>query len=521
LLASNMVDLASKTDTVSPILAASIAPIDNKQIRVRGGLAAVDIADSDYTVNVDPFHDHDGGKLSPLVVHTSATTTFEINGTPMAGAAGLALLATLPANTITAAFGTLQTADQSFTATTVFAGSSVEGGFDHMTGSVVARRGNTLTVHGARMNDHDGGDNDDFIAGNTTVTIAVSTRVTVQGQSSATPAHGIAEISVGSLIDAFGTASRDNAGKLSLDATAGRVRLDFTHVQGALSSSSTGNITLNLKTIDHQPVSLFSFTGTGSATGVDTNPHQYVVTTGALDLSQFALGGSVVGIGFVNPFGATPPDFTAVTLAGLFGDDDNDACIDNSGGGNGGGDGDGNGGNGNGGGDGNGGGSGDGNGGGSGDGNGNGGDGNGNGNSDGNNGDCGHVGKRAQMDIDWSNSGATMPFKALSAADLDLDVSNASIGSKHRIQVDPQDVDIRSLSSDLSITGSSSGMTLYAIAKRHGGATYNFASFSDFEAALAADLDGTTTALRLTADGAYDSATNTFTAQRITILLSN
>ena len=42
-----------------------------------------------------------------------------------------------------------------------------------------------------------------------------------------------------------------------------------------------------------------------------------------------------------------------------------------------------------------------------------------------------------------------------------------------------------------------------------------------FEAALAADLDGTTTALRLTADGMYDAASNTFTAQRITILLSN
>jgi hypothetical protein len=42
---------------------------------------------------------------------------------------------------------------------------------------------------------------------------------------------------------------------------------------------------------------------------------------------------------------------------------------------------------------------------------------------------------------------------------------------------------------------------------------------SDFEAALAADLDGTTTALRLTADGMYDAASNTFTAQRITVLL--
>jgi hypothetical protein len=38
---------------------------------------------------------------------------------------------------------------------------------------------------------------------------------------------------------------------------------------------------------------------------------------------------------------------------------------------------------------------------------------------------------------------------------------------------------------------------------------------------LAANLNGTTTALRLTAQGQYDASNNIFTAQRITILLSN
>jgi hypothetical protein len=125
------------------------------------------------------------------------------------------------------------------------------------------------------------------------------------------------------------------------------------------------------------------------------------------------------------------------------------------------------------------------------------------------------------MDIDWGNSGATAPFKALDATNLELDVANAGIGSKHSIQVDPQDVDIKSLHTDLSIMGANSGMTSFAITQRHGGATHNFGSFADFEAALAADLNGTTTALRLTADGAYDAASNTFAAQRVTILLSN
>jgi hypothetical protein len=552
LLASNMVDLTAKTDTVSPTLVASVVPMDNKQIRVRGAISAVDTANSDYTMNVDPFHDHDGNKLSPLVVHTTDSTTFEINGKPFAGAAGLAQLATLPADTMTLAFGNLQTSDQTFTATSVLAGSSAEGGgFDHIVGNVVARNGNTLTIHGARMDGRSGGDDDNFIAANSTVTIAAATAVTTEGQSSTTPAHIIAEISVGSLIDAFGTAAKDNSGNVTLDATAGRVRLDLTQVQGALLGSGTGNITLNLKSIDRQPVSLFKFTGTGTVTGSDTNPTKYVVATGALDVSQLSVGELALGIGFVNPFGTTPPDFKAVTVSSVvMGDNDNcdgnNNCMCN-GNGNSGGSGNNNcvcnncvctgSGNNNCMCNGNSGGSnncmcnGNGNSGGSGsnncmcNGNGDGGGNNNcvcNGNSGGSgNNNCPNNAASAELDIDWGNSGTTKPFKTLAATSLDLDVTNASIGGNHVIETNPQNIDLKSLAADVSIMGAGSGMTLFSITGQHGRETRNFGSFADFEAALAADLDGTTTALRLTADGMYDAASNTFTAQRITILLSN
>jgi hypothetical protein len=528
LLASNMVDVTAKTDTVSPTLVASVVPIDNKQIRVRGAISAVDTANNDYTINVDPFHDHDGNKLSPVVVHTTDSTTFEINGKPFSGAAGLAQLATLPADTLTLAFGNLQTSDQTFTATSVLAGSSAEGGgFDHIVGNVVARNGNTLTIHGARMDGRSGGDDDDFIAANSTVTVAAATAVTTEGQSSATPAHTIAEISVGSLIDAFGTATKDSSGKVTLDATAGRVRLDLTQVQGGLVGSGTGNITLNLKTIDRQPVSLFSFTGTGS--GVDTDPTKYVVATGALNVSSFSVGELVSSIGFVNPFGKAPPDFNAVTVASVaMGgndncDNNNCMCNGNSGGSgsnncmcNGDGMGDGNGSN---------------NcmcnGDGMGDGNGNNNcmcNGSGDGSGDGNN-NCPNNGANnaasAELDIDWGNSGTAKPFKSLTASKLDLDVTNGSIGSNHEIETNPQNIDLESLATDVSLMGAGSGMTLFSITGQHGRETRNFGTFADFEAALAADLDGTTAAVRLTADGMYDAASNTFTAQRITILLSN
>ena len=119
LLASNMVDLTAKTVTVSPVLVASVVPVDNKQIRVRGEIAAVDTANSAYTVQVDPFHEHHDDKLSSFVVHTSDTTAFEIDGTPFSGAAGLAQLAKLAPNTLSVAFGSVDVATQSFTATRV------------------------------------------------------------------------------------------------------------------------------------------------------------------------------------------------------------------------------------------------------------------------------------------------------------------------------------------------------------------------------------------------------------------
>jgi hypothetical protein len=127
----------------------------------------------------------------------------------------------------------------------------------------------------------------------------------------------------------------------------------------------------------------------------------------------------------------------------------------------------------------------------------------------------------AELDIDWGNSGTTKPFKSLTASKLDLDVTNGSIGSNHEIETNPQNIDLESLATDVSLMGAGSGMTLFSITGQHGRETRNFGSFADFEAALAADLNGTTTALRLTADGMYDAASNTFTAQRITILLSN
>src|SRR5438132_6316603 len=129
------------TVTVQPMLSASLAPDANKPVRVRGKLLSVDTSASSYTVNVRPFNDAMDDDHGQVVVGTTATTSYTLNGTAYTGSAGLTALAALGAGTVTAATGSFDTQSQTFTATAVFAGSSVPGaGLDSVDGTVFARR---------------------------------------------------------------------------------------------------------------------------------------------------------------------------------------------------------------------------------------------------------------------------------------------------------------------------------------------------------------------------------------------
>jgi len=71
-----------------------------------------------------------------------------------------------------------------------------------------------------------------------------------------------------------------------------------------------------LRRIDRLGVDLFDFTGTGTTPLTDANPSDYEVFTGTLPLDTAAVDRSVRVIGFVNAFGAAPPDFSGRTLIG-------------------------------------------------------------------------------------------------------------------------------------------------------------------------------------------------------------
>jgi len=308
LAASNTVDMTADTVTVSPTLVATVVPSDTKPIRVRGALVSGDTANNDFVLNVQPFHDH-GGTAGQVTVNVASTTTYQINGTAYVGTPGLTALAALPANTMVAAFGTINTGNKTLTATGVLAGTSLENpSADLITGTVIARNQNALTVRGATLIHRDG--DFDFQMNDTTVNVASTTGVTEEGQ---TGTFTIANISVGQHISAFGSAN-SSAGTTVMDATAGQVRLDLTPAWGTITSMGTGTLTLNLQSLSGMAPAVFNFAGTGSSTAADAKATAYVINTGTLAQTALTLNVPARVIGFVTPFGSAPPDFTAATL---------------------------------------------------------------------------------------------------------------------------------------------------------------------------------------------------------------
>jgi hypothetical protein len=332
LAASNLINLSNDTVTITPLIAASTQAIDAKQVRIHGPLLGAN--SSFLSTGVTPF-DSTTAALGHLSIEPSDTTTYEINGFVSTGAAGQTQIAALPANTLMTVFGTLvasnsasiidtsttapgtttpvTTATSSTASTVTFTASQVliDGGIQgvalaRVSGTVAARSGNTLGLEEATLIQNAG--TTTLVPGTTIVDVGPSTLVTFFGQG-VEDAISAQQISVGSVIEAFGTASNTSTGQVLLDASAGRVRLGLTSASGVVTVQGSDSLTLNLTAFGGRAISAFDFVGSGA------DPNQYGVAFGSTpDLTNSTVGAPVVVTGFANAFATAAPNFTASTL---------------------------------------------------------------------------------------------------------------------------------------------------------------------------------------------------------------
>jgi hypothetical protein len=464
LAASNVVDVAAQTVTITPVFVASSMPIDTKQVRIRGPLGGISSTSTSFSSGVMPFGGAVAG-LGTLAILPSSSTTFEINGSASIGSAGLSGLTGLSAGSLVVSYGTLTssstvstvdtgatdttgittsptvsttTSSVTFAASQVFAGSSVQGsGFDRVSGIVTARSGNVLGLEDATLIANDGSNT--LLPGTTLVNIGANTAVTVFGQDTVTNYNPL-QISVGSTIDAFGIASSGSG--VTLDATAGRVRIDATAAAGLVTVQGSGALTLNLASLGGRAVSAFDFTGSGAI------PDQYQVATLNLDLTNSIAGAPVVVTGAPSAFGSAAPNFTAAALL-------DPTTI------------------------------------------------------------------QAELVVDWG-AGTAAPFTTFNSSAITLDVLNSSIGLRHQIQIGSEIIDLVGLSSDPVIApATTSSAVIFAIAHAASSTVESFDSYAAFITQLQTELNGATLATGFTVIGQYTPLTFAFSATGITISLNN
>ena len=314
LAASNEVDItnpAAPVVTVDPVLTASLGFDQTKSHLIRGPLAVVDTGAGGFSLNLRPFHLLQGD-FGRLAITTDANTVFEIDQAVYQGSAGLTQLAAEPLATATVAVVTPNGAGQ-LIASEVYAGSSVPfGTSDAVSGNVVSRTGDLLTVRGVSLVRADG-----TLSFHDTVQVQLGLVTKVTAQGSVATGLDKDNISVGQRINAFGICSDSNC--TTLDATNpanGPVRMLLTQLNGTVNGITGQLLTLTLNRIDGRPIGLFDFAGTGTTTVDDADPSNYAVTLPVSVTPTTANGSPIKVRGFVTPFGlaTTTDDFEAKTL---------------------------------------------------------------------------------------------------------------------------------------------------------------------------------------------------------------
>ncbi len=281
-----------------------------------------------YTVYIRPFYD-EANNIGTVTLFSQPNTLYTLNGNTYVGPAGLAALSVLSAGTtMTAGFTTFQPDYNPlngayagrFNLAYVVAGSTLEDIYtDGITGEVIARDGNTLTLQGSTLilNTED---TFSYEIADTQVLLGPGTIVTADDNSALTRLSSDA-VAVGQHITARGIYSILTDGTYQLDST-GTTSDEYrfgaaqsTQLWGQLVSSAAGSLEMDLQTIDNFPVSLFKFAGNGSTAAQNPVPATFSVTAPGLSLpSGTAIGDPIWVNGVSTVFGTAPPDFRAFAL---------------------------------------------------------------------------------------------------------------------------------------------------------------------------------------------------------------
>ncbi len=298
--------------TVTPRLIAEVNRDKSRLHRVRGALKKVFVDRSGFLMAVRPFRHlitDPEDRFGLLPVKTHDRTIFKVDGVRYLGVAGLEAMLVVPAMTRLIVLGDFRLNPRRFSARAVYVGSSMVGdGLDMVTGSVMRRAGDVLTIYGASF--AQGGDG---LTRRSIVEVLLAETTIVQKQLS-DENFTINDISVGQRLTVFGALTGETATALTMDATDGQVHMWLSSIGGLRVGAAGTPLVLNLRSINGRPFSLYNFAGTGMDMTSDADPANYQVDTGVLDVSAIGADAVVRARGFVTPFGSADPDFTAITV---------------------------------------------------------------------------------------------------------------------------------------------------------------------------------------------------------------
>jgi hypothetical protein len=322
--AFNQIDVPGAVVNVNPYVTISQPALDATPLRARG-LFVYTGADF-FVMNIRPFFDLVSA-LGAMYVYVTPNAYYIIDGVTYTGAAGLKQMAALQINTPIAAYGSMASLHgitPAINADTIIVGTSLEaqGLQDHIRGVVGSRSGNSLTVLGADYLYSTGGPNGICttaypVLGETyflsTAKVAIGSDTIVSRDGYNVPVD-LQSISVGQSVDISGASIEcSTVGTITLDATAGAVRLTNTRLWGTLNSASANSLSLDVLTLGGLDNTAFNFAGTATGGG-SVSPDNYTVTPGLLNVPSTAPGTLLAVDGVVNPFGTAPPAFTATAL---------------------------------------------------------------------------------------------------------------------------------------------------------------------------------------------------------------